>query len=260
MGGTRKTRFLADRLRHLTRLGLLMPPEYRELEAFVPAIALEQAANPVECPIMDLPDGRTLYLIWLSLVATVPGTRLDFFRIEPPWPDSNFEALPRFEGSHVGDYYKLPGGLDFPREDILNFNFVKSGWRLPGNRVEGLRVRSARRQFQKNSNTEPRSRLGCFFLTGTGQQFAATTVQFWAEPTQSSSATSETAWSDSTGAKPKVASDPPTSCAVAASGCSSPPSRRLGTGLWEPRLPEAGRRRPRQFTRTLTDLSPRGTR
>ena len=138
MGVTQKNRYFADRLRQLTGLGLQLPPEYREAKSLVPPIAVEQAEYDLFCPIVDLADGRTLYLIWLSLVATVPGTRLDYFRIEPPWPDSNFEALPPFEKSHVGERYKLPGEWDLPREDVLNFNFVKSGWRLPGTRVEGV--------------------------------------------------------------------------------------------------------------------------
>ena len=140
MRGAQKTRLLADRLHQLTHLGLLMPPEFRELNPAVRAIAVEQTAHDIECPIMDLPDGRTLYVIWLSLFAAVPGTRLDYYRIEPPWPDSNFESLPSFKESRVGEYYRLPGGLDFPREDILNFNFVKAGWRLPGDSCRRLVV------------------------------------------------------------------------------------------------------------------------
>jgi hypothetical protein len=250
-----KSRFLAERLEQLIRLGLVMPPEYGGLKKPVPLLTVEQAAHDIECPIMDLPDGRTLYVIWLSLVAESPGTRLDCYRIEPPWPDSNFETLPRFEDSHVGEYYKLPGGLEFPREDILNFNFVKSGWRLPGNRVEGLLCAVSTTPIPdefKHGATIP---VTVRFFKKTGQQLGAVTTYLWADRLTYRPQRSKLLVATARGAKPNVSSNSHASSAVAPPGRSSPSSSRRGSGLWEPRPPENGATDGEQSSRVHSRIS-----
>ena len=161
-----KSRFLAERLEQLIRLGLVMPPEYGGLKKPVPLLTVEQAAHDIECPIMDLPDGRTLYVIWLSLVAESPGTRLDCYRIEPPWPDSNFETLPRFEDSHVGEYYKLPGGLEFPRGRHPELQFCEVGLATAGEPCRRVAVcgqhHAHPRRIQARSH-DPVNSDGAFF-------------------------------------------------------------------------------------------------
>jgi hypothetical protein len=236
MGVTQKARLLADRLSQLRRLGFQLPPEYGDVKRPAPTITVEQAECEIFCPIVDLADGRTLYLIWLSLVATVPGTRLDYYRIEPPWPDSNFEALQRFEDSHVGEYYRLPGGFDFPREDILNFKFLKSGWRLPEHRVEGLLCAVSTTPIPdefKHGATIP---VTVRFFYRTGQQLGAVIADLWADRLTYHPQRAKQLAVTARGAKP----NPPSSSVVAASGRSSPSSPRRGSGLWEPRLPEDG--------------------
>jgi len=240
MGVTQKTRFLADRLRELTRLGFQMPPEYRSVQTLVPTITVEQAESDIFCAIVDLSDGRALYLIWLSLVATVPGTRLDFYRIEPPWPDSNFEPLPSFEESHVGEYYKLPGGLEFHREEILNFNFSKPGWRLPGNRVEGLLCAVSTTPIPDEFMHGATIPVAVRFFDRTGQQLAVATVDLWADRLTHRQQPAKRLAAKARGAESKTGSAPPSSSAVAAPGRSSPSSPRRGSGLWEPRVPENG--------------------
>jgi hypothetical protein len=240
MSGTQRTRFLADRLHQLTRLGLQMPPEYRGLKTPIPAITVEQAAHETECPIMDLPDGRTLYVIWLSLVAESPGTRLDYYRVEPPWPDSNFESLPSFKESHVGEYYKLPGGLDFPRGDILNFNFVNSGWRLPGNRVEGLLCAVSTTPIPdefKHGATIP---VSVRFFNRTGQQLAATTANLWADRPAHLTQRAKPLGAKVRGVKPKGTSNPPPSSAAALPPRSNPGSARQPSDLWAESIQENG--------------------
>lgn len=82
--------------------------------------------------------GQTLFVVWVSLWAERPGVRVYDFRFEPPWPDRDFRVLPTFADSHFADQYALPGGLEFAREDVLNLNLGKSGWRLPSTRAEGV--------------------------------------------------------------------------------------------------------------------------
>jgi len=240
MSNSQKTRFLADRLHHLTRLGLQLPPEYRELKTSVPAIAVEQSAIALESQIMDLPDGRTLYVISLSLIADVPGTRLDYFRIEPPWPDSNFETLPRFEDSHVGEYYKLPGGLEFLREDILNFNFVKSGWRLPGNRVEGLLCAVSTTPIPDEFKHGAAIPVRVLFFNHTGQQLASTTAQLWADRPGHLPQRAKPLGAKVRRVEPKGASNPPASSAAALPPRSNPGSSRQPSDLWAESKQENG--------------------
>ena len=125
-------------MRQLTRLGLAMPFEFGLVDDQASQVVVEQAAPDIECPIVDLQDGRTLYVVWLSLVAERPGVHLYDYRFEPPWPDRNFAMLPSFSDSCIGEAYVLPNRLEYPRADILNFRFGKTGWRLPYTRVEGV--------------------------------------------------------------------------------------------------------------------------
>jgi len=128
----------ADRLHQLNRLGVDSPVEYWAVDNQASEIVVKQVGPDIENPIVDLRDGRTLYVVWLSLSSKRPGLHLYDFRFEPPWPDSKFEQLPRFTESCVGQAYILPNQLEYPRGDILNFRFGKSGWRLPYTRVEGV--------------------------------------------------------------------------------------------------------------------------
>ena len=217
-----------------------MPPEYGGIKKPVPLLTVEQAAHDIECPIMDLPDGRTLYILWLSLVADVPGTRLDYYRVEPPWPDSNFESLPSFKESHVGEYYKLPGGLDFPREDILNFNFVKSGWRLPGNRVTGVLCAVSTTAIPdefKHGATIP---VTVRFFNRTGQQLAATTAILWADRPAHLPQRAKRLGAKVRGVKPKGASNPPANSAMALPPRSIPGSSGQPSNLWAESIEENG--------------------
>ena len=137
MCSPKKARIYADRLRQLERLGLSTQFESRPLRNTPSDVTVEQCGLAIENPIKDLPDGRTLYLVWLSFVAERPGVHLYDYRFEPPWPDRNFETLPSFNESCKGEAYILPNEGAYPRADILNFCFGKTGWRLPFTRIEG---------------------------------------------------------------------------------------------------------------------------
>src|SRR6202008_1565307 len=120
-----------ERLRQLERLGLLLSFEQQLFGHQPSEIEVEQCANEQDCPVIDLPDNQTLFVVWVSLWAERPGVQLSDFRFEPPWRDHGFVGLPNSADSHVGVYYCLPGGLESPREDVLNVNFLNAGWRLP---------------------------------------------------------------------------------------------------------------------------------
>jgi hypothetical protein len=176
-----RRKFYADRMRQLTRLGLTMPFEFGSGDHQTSQVVVEQAAPDIECPIIDLQDGRTLYVVWLSLVAERPGVHIYDFRFEPPWPDRNFEMLPSFADSCIGEAYVLPNQLEYTRADILNFRFVKTGWRLPCTRVEGvlcaLSATPIPEEF-KHGTTVP---VGVKFFGKSGLQLAAASVSLWAD-------------------------------------------------------------------------------
>ena len=115
-----------ERLCQLERLGFSMPFEFSLLDSQPTEVAVEQRASELDCPVVDLPHGQTLFIVWVSLWAERPGVRLFDFRFVPPWRDDSFLRLPTFANSHIGDYYHLPGGLEYPRAKVLNFNFLKS--------------------------------------------------------------------------------------------------------------------------------------
>ena len=170
-----------QRLRQLERLGLAMPFEYHLLNSRPCEIEVEQCAIELDCPVIDLPDEQTLFVVWVSLWAQRPDVRLYDFRFEPPWPDRNFQMLPNFAESCVGEAYVLPNQLSYPRADILNFRFGKTGWRLPSTRVEGvlcaLSGTPIPREYQHGASIPVEVK----FFGKSGQQLASTSVVLWAD-------------------------------------------------------------------------------
>jgi hypothetical protein len=165
-----KRKNYADRLQELNRLGLAAPLEYSLVSNQATEIMVEQAAAEIECPITDLQDGRTLYVVWLSLVPERPGVTLFDFRFFPPWSDCGFTSLPSFEDSHEGRAYILPGGLAFPREHVLNLHFLKSGWRLPCTRVEGVIAALSNTPIPKHYEHGDTIPIGVEFFGRSGRQ------------------------------------------------------------------------------------------
>jgi hypothetical protein len=202
-----KRKFHESRLRELKQLGLALPIAIDRIDNRPSEILVEQAASYFICTITDLPDGRTEYFIWLSLVAARPGTRLHHFRIEPPWPDSNFEPLPSFEASHFGEYYVLPGGLDCPREDVLNFHFGKNGWRLPSTRIEGVLCGISRTPIPEAFHHGALIPVGVRFFDRDGQPLAGATVHLWADRWSHRSQGSRSVPADAPSAEPGVLSN-----------------------------------------------------
>jgi len=177
----KKSKIYAERLRQLERLGLVMPSEYQLLDTRPSEVAVEQCENESLPLVTDLPDGKTLYDVWISLWAERPGVRLSYYRLEPPWRDHGFLELPRFADSHVGEQYRLPGELELPRSTVLNLNFCKTGWPLPSTRVEGVlcawSATPIPKQFRHGATIPVTVRL---FDRG-GQQLAETTVTLWVD-------------------------------------------------------------------------------
>ena len=176
-----KKRMYADRLRQLNRLAVDSPVEYWAVANQASEIVVEQVGPDIENPIVDLRDGRTLYVVWLSLAAERPGLRLYDFRFEPPWPDSHFEQLPGFTESCVSQIYILPNELDYPREDILNFRFGKTGWRLPYSRVVGVLCAVSATPIPREFKHGASIPVGLKFFGRSGQQLAAANVVLWAD-------------------------------------------------------------------------------
>src|SRR6266436_2922375 len=170
-----------ERLCDLERLGFSMPFEYSLLNSRPSEVEVEQSASELECPIVDLRDGHTLYVVWLSLWATRPGVRLYDFRLEPPWRDQGFLRLPNFADSHIGDYYRLPDGLEYPRGDVLNLNFLRAGWRLPSTCVEGALCALSATPIPPEYRHGASIPVGVKFFGRSGQQLAAASLLLWAD-------------------------------------------------------------------------------
>ena len=85
-----KRRLYVERLRQLQRLGLSMPSEYSLLDGQPSEIIVEQCGYDIESLVLDLHDGRSLYLVCLSLAAQRPGLAVYDFRFVPPWRDNEF--------------------------------------------------------------------------------------------------------------------------------------------------------------------------
>jgi hypothetical protein len=117
----------------------------------------------------------------LSLAAEKSGTRLYDYRFEPPWPDRDFRQLPTFDESHTGEYYCLPGGLEYPREEVLNLNFLKAGWRLPCTRIEGVLCALSATTIPEGFKHGVSIPVGLKFFGRSGQQLAAADLVLWAD-------------------------------------------------------------------------------
>lgn len=170
-----------ERLRQLEQLGFSMPFEFSLVNNRPPEVEIEQCASEQDCPVMDLPDNRTLFVVWVSLWAERPGVRLWDFHFEPPWRDHGFVRLPIFADSHIGDYYHLPGGLEYPRVEVLNLNFLKAGWRLPSIRVEGVLCALSDTPIPQEYRHGAVIPVSVRFFDRAGQQLAETTVTLWAD-------------------------------------------------------------------------------
>jgi hypothetical protein len=122
-----------------------------------------------------------LYVVWLSLAPERRGVHLYDYRFEPPWPDRNFEMLPSFTESCIGEAYVLPNDLTYPRADILNYRFAKTGWRLPCARVEGVLCALSRTPIPKEYKHGASIPVGVKSFSRSGQELAAASVVLWAD-------------------------------------------------------------------------------
>ena len=117
----------------------------------------------------------------LSLAAQRPGLAVYDFRFVPPWRDNEFFTLPAFADSCRGEAYVLPNNWEFPREDILNCNFGKTGWRVPCTRVEGLLCVCSATPIPKEYPHGARIPVTVKFFGKSGRQLAETAVVLWAD-------------------------------------------------------------------------------
>jgi hypothetical protein len=200
MPSSRERKACGERLRQLERLGLLLSFEHQLLSSQPSDVFVEQCGLGIESPVLDLSDGRTLYLVWLSLVAERPGTCLFDYRFVPPWPDRGFQSLPSFADSHIGEAYVLPGKWDYPREDVLNLRFGKTGWWLPSTSVEGVLCALSGTPIPKEFKHGASIPVGIKFYGRSGQERGATSVVLWADRWREPAVTRRTA-------KPPVAVD-----------------------------------------------------
>jgi hypothetical protein len=173
---SQKKRLYAERLRQLERLGLSSPCEFDPKKSAPSNVTIEQLGSDLDSPVVDLRDGRTLYVVWVSVVAERPGVCLYDYRFEPPWPDRNFETLPSFTESCVGQAYVLPNKLEYTRQDILNFRIGKTGWRLPYTRVEGVLCAVSATPIPDEFKHGASIPVGLKFFGRSGQQLAAVSL------------------------------------------------------------------------------------
>jgi hypothetical protein len=174
-------RVYAARLRQLQQLGLAMPFEHTFSDTQPPEIFVEQCSAGFDSSLFDLHDGRTLYFVWLSLAAEKAAVSVYDFRFVPPWPDNNFVQLPAFADSSRGGAYVLPNNWDLPREDVLNFRFGKTGWRLSSRRVEGVLCGLSETPIPAEYPHGAQIEVGVKFYGRSGQQLGETTVLPWAD-------------------------------------------------------------------------------
>jgi hypothetical protein len=175
---SQKKKLYADRLRQLGQLGFAMPCEYQLLGSQPSEVVVEQCSPPCECPVFDLQDQGTLYLVWLSMAAERPGVCLYDFRFVPPWKDQEFQVLP---DSGWGPVYVLPNKWSFPREDVLNLHFGKTGWRLPCMRVEGLLCGMSATPIPPEYRHGAQIPITVEFFGKSGGNLAETTATLWVD-------------------------------------------------------------------------------
>ena len=181
MASFRDRKAWGERLRQLERLGLLLSFEHQLLGHQPSEVEVGQCANELDCPVMDMPNEQTLFVVWVSLWAERPGVRLYDFRFEPPWRDHGFVRLPSFADSHIGEGYCLPDGLGYSREAVLNFNFLKAGWRLPNTRVEGVLCALSDTPIPVEYKHGALIPVRVRFFDRAGPQLAEATVTLWAD-------------------------------------------------------------------------------
>src|SRR5262249_17901869 len=105
-----------------------------------------------------------------------PGVCIYDYQFVPPWPDHDFLPLPAFAESSRGGAYVLPNNWDFPRDDVLNFKFGKSGWRIPCTRVEAVLCALSATAIPQEIQHGAEVSVGVKFISRSGRQLAETTA------------------------------------------------------------------------------------
>jgi hypothetical protein len=177
---SQQRKFYANRLRHLEQLGFATPFEYDLLGSQPSEAIVEQCLSPIDCLVFDLQDRGTLYVVWLSVAAERPGVCLYDFRFVPPWPDREFQALPVTDICRRGAYV-LPNNWEFPRENVLNLHFGKTGWRLPSTRVEGILCALSATPIPLEYRHGAQIPVRVEFFGKSGRRLAETMVTLWAD-------------------------------------------------------------------------------
>jgi hypothetical protein len=176
---TRERKLFAQRMHQLAQLGYV-PCEQQLLNNERSEAIVEQCAPPFDCPLFDLQEGGTLYLVWLSIVAERPGLCLYDFRFVPPWPDREFQILPTTDGCR-GPVYVLPNGWEFPLRDVLNLRFRATGWRLHCTRAEGLLCGLSTKPIPRNYRHGEEISVRVEFFSKSGRRLAETVSTLWVD-------------------------------------------------------------------------------
>jgi len=184
---TRK--FYGERLRELQQLGFAVPFQSQRLDTQPSQVIVEQCGSAIDNLLLDLGERGTLYMVWLSLAALRPGISVTDFRFIPPWLDVGFQSLQDFPDSHRGAAYVLPNNWEFPREDVLNLNFGKTGWRVPCTRAEGLLCAWSATPIPKEYKHGAQIPTTVGFFVKSGRQVADAAVLLWADRSGKGAAT-----------------------------------------------------------------------
>ena len=179
MPTAKERKLFAERLRQLAQLGYVMPCEYQLLNSQPSEVIVEQCAPPFECPLFDLREGGTLFLVWLSMAAERPVCLYDF-RFVPPWPDREFQTLPTTDGCR-GPVYVLPNGWEFPLSDVLNLRFRAAGLQLHCTRVEGLLCGLSTTPIPRNYRHGEEISVRVEFFGRSGRRLAETVSTLWVD-------------------------------------------------------------------------------
>ncbi len=105
-------------------------------------LLIDQVGSVTESKVFDLDCPGTGYILALEIASNVPGLLvIRYITLEPPWQDPQFYWLPDPADSRTEkDPYVIPGtgGLEYPRELVINHRTSRRGRLKHGDILDGL--------------------------------------------------------------------------------------------------------------------------
>ena len=122
----------------------VIPPEEKPLR-HAQMLTLERTGGPLDSFVHAPPTGGYGIVIWVRVVVVKSGVALSGCRLTPRrWDDDDINLMDPTEGV---SYYKAIGGVEYPRNDVLNRWISSNRYLKNGKVLEGVVIAQSPRSL-----------------------------------------------------------------------------------------------------------------